>query len=129
VTKSKARCDHPVTVPVSSSQLPFVRISPAKDDASLGHGPRKRNMDQVERDLRAASDDIAQQHETLRNLVRHGEEKLLRHVKTASKRTLVRRRRSNTSLWQRLFGRKRLPEAVQLRHQSHNPRAEKRPYR
>ena len=45
-------------------------------------------------------------------------QKLLRHLETASKRTLVRRRRSNRSLWQRLFGRKRLPKAVKLRHQS-----------
>ena len=30
-------------------------------------------MAQVERDLRAASEDIAQQQETLRTLVRHGE--------------------------------------------------------
>jgi hypothetical protein len=29
---------------------------------------------QVERDLRAASEDIAHQHETLRNLQRHGED-------------------------------------------------------
>jgi hypothetical protein len=32
------------------------------------------NLAQVERDLRAASEDIAHQHETLRNLVRHGED-------------------------------------------------------
>jgi hypothetical protein len=38
--------------------------------------------------------------------------KLLRHLETASRRTLVRRPRSNTSLWQRLFERKRLPKAV-----------------
>jgi hypothetical protein len=42
-------------------------------------------------------------------------QKLLRHLETASKRTVVRRRRSNTSLWQRLFGRQRLPKAVYLR--------------
>jgi DNA-directed RNA polymerase subunit N (RpoN/RPB10) len=34
----------------------------------------ERNLAQVERDLRAASDDIAQQHETLKELVRHGED-------------------------------------------------------
>jgi hypothetical protein len=34
----------------------------------------ERNLDQVERDLRAASEDIAQQQEKLRNLVRHGED-------------------------------------------------------
>ncbi len=34
----------------------------------------ERNLDQVERDLRAASEDIAHQHETLRKLVRHGED-------------------------------------------------------
>jgi hypothetical protein len=39
-------------------------------------------------------------------------EKLLRHLETASRRTLVRRPRSNNSLWQRLFERKRLPRAV-----------------
>jgi hypothetical protein len=38
--------------------------------------------------------------------------KLLRHLETASRRTLVRRPKSNTSLWQRLFERKRLPKAV-----------------
>ena len=31
-------------------------------------------MAQVERDLRAASEDIAHQRQTLRNLVRHGED-------------------------------------------------------
>ena len=39
-------------------------------------------------------------------------EKLLRHLETASRRTLVRRPRSNSPLWQRLFERKRLPNAV-----------------
>jgi len=39
-------------------------------------------------------------------------EKLLRHLETAPRRTLVRRPRSNSSLWQRLFERKRLPKAV-----------------
>jgi hypothetical protein len=39
-------------------------------------------------------------------------EKLLRHLETASKRTLVRRPRSNTSLWQRLFKRMRLAKAL-----------------
>jgi hypothetical protein len=34
----------------------------------------ERNLVQVERDLRAASEDIAQQHETLKELVRHGED-------------------------------------------------------
>jgi hypothetical protein len=34
----------------------------------------ERNLDQVERDLRAATEDIAHQRETLRNLVRHGED-------------------------------------------------------
>jgi hypothetical protein len=33
----------------------------------------ERNLAQVERDLRAASEDIAQQQETLKELVRHGE--------------------------------------------------------
>lgn len=37
-------------------------------------GTIERNLAQVERDLRAASEDIAQQQETLRNLVRHGED-------------------------------------------------------
>jgi hypothetical protein len=32
------------------------------------------NLAQIERDLRAASEDIAQQHETLKELVRHGED-------------------------------------------------------
>ena len=35
-------------------------------------------------------------------------EKLLRHLETASRKTLVRRPRSNNSLWQRLFERKRI---------------------
>jgi hypothetical protein len=35
-------------------------------------------------------------------------EKLLKHLETASKRTLIRRTKSNNSLWQRLFERKRL---------------------
>ena len=39
-------------------------------------------------------------------------EKLLRHLETASRRTLVRRPRANISLWQRLCERKRLPKAV-----------------
>jgi len=39
-------------------------------------------------------------------------EKLLRHLETASKRTLVRRPRSNNSLWQRLFKRMRLAKAL-----------------
>jgi len=39
-------------------------------------------------------------------------EKLLRHLETASKRTLVRRPRSNNSLWQRLFRRMRLAKAL-----------------
>jgi hypothetical protein len=34
----------------------------------------ERNLAQVERDLRSASEDIAHQHETLRNLRRHGED-------------------------------------------------------
>ena len=34
----------------------------------------ERNLAQVERDLRAASEDIAHQRETLRNLVRHSED-------------------------------------------------------
>src|SRR4029077_3554986 len=37
-------------------------------------------------------------------------QKLLRHLETASKRGLVRRPRSNNSLWQRLFKRMRLPQ-------------------
>jgi hypothetical protein len=40
------------------------RYGPSNDWAELG---------QVERDSRAASEDIAHQQETLRNLVRHGE--------------------------------------------------------
>jgi len=39
-------------------------------------------------------------------------EKLLRHLEIASRRKLVRQPRSNNSLWQRLFERKRLPKAV-----------------
>jgi hypothetical protein len=39
-------------------------------------------------------------------------QKLLRHLETASKRELVRRPRSNHSLWQRLFKRMRLPKAL-----------------
>jgi hypothetical protein len=39
-------------------------------------------------------------------------EKLLRHLETASRRTLVRRPKSNNSLWQRLLQRKRLAKAV-----------------
>jgi hypothetical protein len=38
--------------------------------------------------------------------------KLLHHLETASTRRLVRQPRSNNSLWQRLFDRKRLPKAV-----------------
>ena len=34
----------------------------------------ERNLAQVERDMRAASEDVAHQRETLRNLVRHGED-------------------------------------------------------
>jgi hypothetical protein len=34
----------------------------------------ERNLAQVERDMRAASEDIAHQNETLRDLVRHGED-------------------------------------------------------
>jgi hypothetical protein len=34
----------------------------------------ERNLAQVERDLRGASEDIAHQRQTLRNLVRHGED-------------------------------------------------------
>jgi hypothetical protein len=34
----------------------------------------ERNLAQVERDLRAAAEDIAQQQETLRNPKRHGED-------------------------------------------------------
>jgi hypothetical protein len=34
----------------------------------------ERNWAQVERDMRAASEDIAHQRETLRSLVRHGED-------------------------------------------------------
>jgi hypothetical protein len=34
----------------------------------------ERNLAQVERDLGAASEDIAQQRETLKELVRHGED-------------------------------------------------------
>jgi hypothetical protein len=34
----------------------------------------ERNLAQVVRDLRSASEDIAQQHETLKALVRHGED-------------------------------------------------------
>lgn len=45
-------------------------------------------------------------------------QKLLRHLETASKRTLVRRRPSNNSLWERLFRRQHLPEAMKLRHES-----------
>ena len=39
-------------------------------------------------------------------------EKLLRHLETASRKTLVRRPRSNNSLWQRLFRRMRLAKAL-----------------
>jgi hypothetical protein len=39
-------------------------------------------------------------------------QKLLRHLETASKRTLVCRPRSNNSLWQRLFKRMRLAKAL-----------------
>jgi hypothetical protein len=39
-------------------------------------------------------------------------EKLLRHLETASRRTLVRPPGSNNSFWQRLFERKRLPKAT-----------------
>jgi hypothetical protein len=39
-------------------------------------------------------------------------QKLLRHLETASRRTLVRRPRSYNLLWQRLFERKRSPKAV-----------------
>jgi hypothetical protein len=39
-------------------------------------------------------------------------QKLLDHLETASKRTLVRRSRSNNSLWRRLFERKHLPKGT-----------------
>jgi hypothetical protein len=39
-------------------------------------------------------------------------EKLLRHLETASKRTLVRRPRSNKPLWQRLFAWERLAKTA-----------------
>jgi hypothetical protein len=39
-------------------------------------------------------------------------EKLLRHLETASRRTFVRGPKSNNSLWQRLFERKRLSKAA-----------------
>jgi hypothetical protein len=34
----------------------------------------ERNLAQVERDLRAASEDIAHQHEALKDLTRHGDD-------------------------------------------------------
>jgi hypothetical protein len=40
----------------------------------------ERNLAQVERDMRAASEDIAQQQETLRNLKRHGEAEAMRSI-------------------------------------------------
>ena len=38
--------------------------------------------------------------------------KLLRHLETASRRKLVRQPKSKTSLWARLFERKRMPKVV-----------------
>ena len=45
----------------------------ADADDGMDRATIERNLAQVERDLRAASEDIAYQQETLRNLVRHGE--------------------------------------------------------
>jgi uncharacterized membrane protein YccC len=46
----------------------------ADADDGMDRATIERNLAQVERDLRAASEDIAYQQETLRNLVRHGED-------------------------------------------------------
>ena len=46
----------------------------ADTDDGIDRATIERNLAQVERDLRAASENIAYQQETLRNLVRHGED-------------------------------------------------------
>ena len=46
----------------------------ADADDGMDRATIERNLAQVERDLRAASEDIAYQQETLRNLERHGED-------------------------------------------------------
>ena len=46
----------------------------ADADDGMDRATIERNLAQVERDMRAASEDIAHQRETLRNLVRHGED-------------------------------------------------------
>ena len=46
----------------------------AETHDGMGRATIERNLAQVERDMRAASEDIAQQQETLRSLERHGED-------------------------------------------------------
>ena len=46
----------------------------ADADDGMDRATIERNLAQVERDMRAASEDIAHQRETLRNLARHGED-------------------------------------------------------
>ena len=46
----------------------------ADADDGMDRATIERYLAQAERDLRAASEDIAYQQETLRNLVRHGED-------------------------------------------------------
>jgi hypothetical protein len=46
----------------------------ADTDDGIDRATIERNLAQVERDMRAASEDIAHQQETLRNLERHGED-------------------------------------------------------
>jgi hypothetical protein len=46
----------------------------ADADDGMDRATIERNLAQVERDLRAASEDIAHQHEALKDLTRHGED-------------------------------------------------------
>jgi hypothetical protein len=62
-----------VTRPWPAPLLQLRPKSPCYADG-MDRATIERNLAQVERDLRAASEDIAHQRETLRNLVRHGED-------------------------------------------------------
>jgi hypothetical protein len=46
----------------------------ADADDGMDRATMERNLAQVERDLRAASEDIAHQHEALKDLTRHGKD-------------------------------------------------------
>jgi hypothetical protein len=78
---ARARLPFPEQVHVSKIQWTPLRPSGDPPAASVSillrcgmdRATIERNLAQVERDLRAASEDLAHQQETLRNLVRHGE--------------------------------------------------------